>query len=71
VFVLEDQGRPDFEHVSGWAGRAEQYPALAHRLGHSVGLPGRGPARLIGQFHAEQETFAPDVPDNGVAFCEC
>jgi hypothetical protein len=48
VLVLEYQGRPDLEHVSGGAGGAEQDPALAHRLGHLAGLPGRGRARPAG-----------------------
>jgi uncharacterized damage-inducible protein DinB len=47
VFALEYKGRTDLEHVSGRAGRAEQYSPLAHRLGHVAGVPGRWPARLI------------------------
>src|ERR1700745_162126 len=71
VFVLEYQGRPDLEHVPGRAGCAEQYSPLAHRLGYFAGVPGRWPACLIDQFDAEQEAFAPDVPDQGVASGEC
>jgi len=70
VFVLEYQGRPDLEHVSGRAGCAEQYPPFAHSLGHLAGVPSRGPTRLINQLDAEQKAFAPDIPDQGVAFRE-
>ena len=71
MLVLEYQGRPDLEHVSGRAGCAEQYSPLAHRLGCLAGAPGRWPARLIDQFDAEQEAFAPDVSDHRMAFGEC
>src|SRR5215472_18069913 len=66
VVVPEDQGWPDLEHVSGWAGRVEQYPALAHCLGHLAGLLSRWRACFIDQFDAEQEAFAPDITDEGV-----
>ena len=36
-----------------------------------AGVPSRGPTRLIDQFDAEQEAFAPDVSDERVAFREC
>jgi Transposase IS116/IS110/IS902 family len=48
VLVLEYQGWPDFEYVSGWAGGAEQDSAFAHRFGDLVGLPRVGSACLVG-----------------------
>jgi hypothetical protein len=70
VFVLEYQGRPDFEDVACRAGCAEQYPPFAHCLGYFAGLPGGGRTCLVDQFDAEQEALAADVPDLGVAFGE-
>jgi hypothetical protein len=66
VFALEYQGWPDLEDVPGRAGGAEQYAPIAHGLGHFACGPSRRPARVIGQFDAEQEAFAADVPDQRV-----
>ncbi len=72
VFALEDKGGPDLQHVSGRAGGTEQYPPFAHCLGHRAGAPGCGSAGrlVIDELDAEQETFAPDVPDDSVAVRE-
>ena len=66
MFATEYERGPDLEHVSGRAGRAEQYAPLAQGLGHTLGGRSRRPTGFIDQFHAQQETFAPDVPDNGM-----
>ena len=71
MVALEYEGRPDLEHVPGRAGCAEQYAPLAHCLGHFARVPSRGPTCFIDKFDAEQQAFAPDVPDKGVPFGEC
>src|SRR5258708_33966795 len=49
VFALEDEGRPDLQYVSGRAGRADQYPPVAHGLGDPARAPGCGcPGVLVG-----------------------
>ncbi len=68
--MLEYQGRPDLEHVPGRGRLHEWYSPPAQRLGYFAGVPGRWPARLIDQFDAEEQAFAPDVSDQGVAFGE-
>src|SRR6266496_2675067 len=72
VFALEDEGWPDLQHISGRAGRADQYPPFAHCPSDLARAPGCGcTGLLVDELGAEQETFAPDVPDERVMLREC
>src|SRR6266516_6715981 len=47
VFALEHEGWPDLQHISGRAGRADQYPPFAHCLGNPARAPGCGCTGLL------------------------
>ena len=69
MFTLEGEGWPDLDDVSGRAGRAEQYPPFPHCFSNPAGVAGSRNAGhpVVDEFDAEQQAFAPDIPDDSMA----